>query len=343
MREIEPSCYRIATTPSYRPKNYDRGKPGPMTLTNFASGQLKSKQTAIAALLSFAVMASVTALTLTGCQTVKLAPTTSQPTGGVNAAADTPVAGNWQVSYSVGGETQSAHMNISQNGTSFQGVGVDDSTQGNFVIDAGVINGKSITFHKRYHVDENPNLPPIIYIGSFEMARTAQYSGPYMSGTYKATQNGKVVEGQWDAQIDGGGLAATPTQSSNQPQPEAPQSGGSNRRPHLSGKWDAGYEFEFKTVHASMYLEQDGTKITGHGMDKANKEAFNVKGTYTYPNVKMWVKYLPVKAAGKNKAKPERTLEFRGKAESVNEAEYQGTRLEGKTNGGGMWMAEQVK
>lgn len=343
MREIEPSCYRIATTPSYRPKNYDRGKPGPMTLTNFASGQLKSKQTAIAALLSFAVMASVTALTLTGCQTVKLAPTTSQPTGGVNAAADTPVAGNWQVSYSVGGETQSAHMNISQNGTSFQGVGVDDSTQGNFVIDAGVINGKSITFHKRYHVDENPNLPPIIYIGSFEMARTAQYSGPYMSGTYKATQNGKVVEGQWDAQIDGGGLAATPTQSSNQPQPEAPQSGTSNRRPHLSGKWDAGYEFEFKTVHASMYLEQDGTKITGHGMDKANKEAFNVKGTYTYPNVKMWVKYLPVKAAGKNKAKPERTLEFRGKAESVNEAEYQGTRLEGKTNGGGMWMAEQVK
>lgn len=312
-----------------------------MTLTNFASGQLKSKQTAIAALLSFAVMASVTALTLTGCQTVKLAPTTSQPAGGVNAAADTPVAGNWQVSYSVGGETQSAHMNISQNGNSFQGVGVDDSTQGNFVIDAGVINGKSITFHKRYHVDENPNLPPIIYIGSFEMAKTAQYSGPYMSGTYKVNKNGQMVEGQWDAQIDGGGLAATPTQPS--PQPEAPQGGGSNRRPHLSGKWDAGYEFEFKTVHASMYLEQDGTKITGHGMDKANKEAFNVKGTYTYPNVKMWVKYLPVKAAGKNKAKPERTLEFRGKAESVNEAEYQGTRLEGKTNGGGMWMAEQVK
>lgn len=341
MREIEPSCYRIATTPSYRPKNYDRGKPGSMTLTNFASGQLKSKQTAIAALLSFAVMASVTALTLTGCQTVKLAPTTSQPAGGVNAAADTPVAGNWQVSYSVGGETQSAHMNISQNGNSFQGVGVDDSTQGNFVIDAGVINGKSITFHKRYHVDENPNLPPIIYIGSFEMAKTAQYSGPYMSGTYKVNKNGQMVEGQWDAQIDGGGLAATPTQPS--PQPEAPQGGGSNRRPHLSGKWDAGYEFEFKTVHASMYLEQDGTKITGHGMDKANKEAFNVKGTYTYPNVKMWVKYLPVKAAGKNKAKPERTLEFRGKAESVNEAEYQGTRLEGKTNGGGMWMAEQVK
>lgn len=312
-----------------------------MTLTNFASGQLKSKQKAIAAFLSFAVMAGVTALTLTGCQTVKLAPTTSQPTGGVNAAADTPVAGNWQVSYSVGGETQSAHMNISQNGTSFQGVGVDDSTQGNFVIDAGVINGKSITFHKRYHVDENPNLPPIIYIGSFEMAKTAQYSGPYMSGTYKVNKNGQMVEGQWDAQIDGGGLAATPTQPS--PQPEAPQSGGSNRRPHLSGKWDAGYEFEFKTVHASMYLEQDGTKITGHGMDKANKEAFNVKGTYTYPNVKMWVKYLPVKAAGKNKGKPERTLEFRGKAESVNEAEYQGTRLEGKTNGGGMWMAEQVK
>jgi len=313
-----------------------------MTVTNFASGQFKSKLAERIALLSLTIiMSSVSVLTLTGCQTVKISPTSSQPSGGANAAADTPVAGNWQVSYSVGGETQSAHMNISQSGTSFQGVGVDDSTQGNFVIDAGVINGQSITFHKRYHVDENPNLPPIIYIGSFEMAKTAQYSGPYMSGTYKVNKNGQLVEGQWDAQIDSGGLAATPTQAN--PQSEAQQSGGSNRRPHLSGKWDAGYEFEFRTVQASMYLEQDGSKITGHGMDKANKEAFNVKGTYTYPNVKMWVKYLPVRAAGKNKAKPERSLEFRGKASSVNEAVYQGTRLEGKTNGGGIWMAEQVK
>jgi hypothetical protein len=311
-----------------------------MTVTNFAPGQFKSKLAARIALLSLTIIiSSVSVLTLTGCQTVKLSPTTSQPSGGTNAAAN-PVAGNWQVSYSVGGDTQSAHMNISQSGTSFQGVGVDDSTQGNFVIDAGVINGKSITFHKRYHVDENPNLPPIIYIGSFEMAKTAEYSGPYMSGTYKATQNGKVVEGQWDAQIDSGGATATPTQAASQ-QPVAPQGGG-NRRPDLSGKWDAGYEFEFKTVHARMYLEQEGTKITGHGMDKANKEAFKVKGTYTYPNLKMWVTYFPVKNP-KGKSKGERTLEFRGKADSVNEPEYQGTRLEGKTNGGGMWMAEQVK
>lgn len=310
-----------------------------MTVTTFAPGQLRSTLVAISAVLSL----MVTALTLTGCQTVKLAPTSGQPSaGGTNAASSTPVAGNWQVSFSVGGDTQSAHMNISQSGNSFQGVGVDDSTQTNFVIDAGVINGKSVTFHKRYHVDENPNLPPIIYIGSFEMAKTADYSGPYMSGTYKVNKNGQLVEGQWDAQIDSGGLAATPTQAPTQ-QNIGGQGGSSNRRPHLSGKWDAGYEFEFKTVHASMYLEQDGTKITGHGMDKANKEAFNVKGTYTYPNVKMWVKYLPVKAGAKSKGKPERTLEFRGKAESVNEAEYQGTRLEGKTNGGGMWMAEQVK
>ena len=315
-----------------------------MTVTNSAPGQLKSKLVALTAILSLAAittLTTLTALTLTGCQTVKLSPTTSQASGGGNASASTPVAGNWQVSYSVGSETQSAHMNISQSGNSFQGVGVDDSTQGNFVIDAGVINGKSITFHKRYHVEENPNLPPIIYIGSFEMAKTAEYSGPYMSGTYKATQNGKVVEGQWDAQIDGGGLAATPTTQPSQ-QPPPPQATG-NRRPDLSGKWDAGYEFEFKTVHARMYLEQEGTKISGHGMDKANKEAFKVKGTYTYPNLKMWVTYLPVKAGPKSKAKSERTLEFRGKADSVNEAEYQGTRLEGKTNGGGIWMAEQVK
>lgn len=276
---------------------------------------------------------------LSGCQTVKLSGTPTTPAS--NAQTDTPVAGNWQVSYSVGGDTQSAHMNISQSQNSFQGVGVDDSTQSNFVIDAGTINGKSISFHKRYHVEENPNLPPIVYLGSFEMAKTPEYSGPYMSGTYKQTVKGQSVEGKWDAQIDGGGAVAAPAQNqSDQSQPAAQNS---NRRPHLSGKWDAGYEFEFKTVHSSMYIEQDGAKISGHGMDKNTKEAFTIKGTYKYPDLKMWVKYLPVKASGKTKAKGERSLEFRGTAAVVNDPEYQGTRLEGKTNGGGLWMAEQVK
>jgi len=285
------------------------------------------------------VLLTLLVTTLTGCQSVKLS---NQPahTGGANqgAASDTPVAGNWQISYSVGGETRSAHMNISQNGASFQGLGTDDSDQQNFVIDAGAINGKSIRFHKRYHVDENPNLPPIVYTGNFEMTKGADYSGPYMSGTYKVVKNGQTAEGQWDAEIaGGGGVTATPTHQ------QAPPPVNSNHRPHLSGKWDAGYEFEFKTVRSSMYLEQDGNKIVGHGMDRASKEAFNIKGVYKYPEVKMWVKYLPVKASGKNKAKGERSLEFRGKASVVNEAEYQGTRMEGKTNGGGMWMAEQVR
>jgi len=277
---------------------------------------------------------------LTSCQTVKLSGQAGQTTGSINKAAetDTPVAGNWQVSYSVGGETRSAHMNISQNGATFQGLGIDDSDQQNFVIDAGSLNGKSVSFHKRYHVDENPNLPPIVYTGTFEMAKGADYTGPYMSGTYKRVKNGQTTEGQWDAEIASGGAVAS---AHTQEAPPPPVN--TNHRPHLSGKWDAGYEFEFKTVRSSMYLEQDGTKITGHGMDRSSKEAFTIKGNYKFPDIKMWVKYLPVKASGKNKAKGERSLEFRGKAAVVNESDYQGTRMEGKTNGGGMWMAEQVK
>lgn len=305
-----------------------------MTVTRQAYTRFRLRQ-AMAVLLIGSACAALSA-----CQTVKLSGQSGSPTAGAAKPIDTPVAGNWQISYSVGAETQSAHVNLSQSQNSFQGVGSDDSSQTNFVIDSGTINGKSITFHKRYHVEENPNLPPIVYIGSFEMVKTPEYSGPYMSGTYKQTVKGQSVEGKWDAQIDGGGAVAAPTQAE---QSAPPQQGGGNRRPHLSGKWDAGYEFEFKTVHSSMYIEQDGAKISGHGMDKSTKEAFTIKGTYKYPDLKMWIKYLPVKASGKNKAKGERSLEFRGTAAVVNDAEYQGTRLEGKTNGGGLWMAEQVK
>ena len=239
-------------------------------------------------------------------------------------------------------------MVLAQNGNKFEGTGTDDKDGQPFVIDSGLQAGKAVSFHKRYHVDENPNLPPIVYQGNFETVNTPAYSGPYMSGTYKLSKGGQVVDGQWDAQMEGAGAgaASSGTAANNPPSQESPQQSpppvNTNRRPDLSGKWDAGYEFEFKTVHSSMFLEQTGNKIIGHGMDKATKEAFKIEGTYKYPDLKMYMTYYPVKGP-KGKSKPERKLEFRGTASVVNESEYQGTRLEGKTNGGGMWMAEQVR
>lgn len=305
----------------------------------------------ICTFIVLAILSVSSLMSLSACQSVKIAPGgQNQPSG--SGHVDTqpkgqpgPLSNTWQVSYSVNGETRSSHMTLVQNGTQFEGSGTDDENATPFVVDSGVFSGNSVLFHKRYHVDENPNLPPIIYQGKFEMANSPNYSGPYMSGSYKFNKSGQVVEGQFDAQVDSGsgtsnssgsGSTAPPPQQS--PQPAA----GGNRRPDLSGKWDAGYEFEFKTVHSSMFLEQSGTKIVGHGMDKATKEAFKVEGTYKFPEVKMYVTYYPVKGP-KGKAKPERKLEFRGSAASVNDADYQGTRMEGKTAGGGMWMAEQVR
>lgn len=278
---------------------------------------------------------------LAGCQTIKLGGNPKPATTGTQSttAASIDLAGPWQISYEVSGEPKSAHVTFNQTGNTFQGTGNDDHDSQSFVIDGGVIQGTKVSFNKRYHYDENPNLPPLVYVGNFEMANTESYKGPYMSGTYSLTKGGQSIGGAWDAQKPGGDGGQAPAQ---QETPPPPQQGSAGRQPHLSGKWDAGYEFEFKTVHSYIYLEQDNGKITGHGIDKNSKETFSVVGTYKYPNVKLIVKYNAVKGP-KGKNKPERKLEFRGTAAAVNDAEYQGVRLEGKTNGGGAWMAELVK
>jgi hypothetical protein len=284
---------------------------------------------------------------LSACQSIKLDSTgKNQPGKGASSTVGAKLAGNWQVSWELNGQTNSSHMSLAQDGTGFQGKGTEDNNKQDFVIDTGLITGNNITFHKRYHVEENPNLAPIVYQGTFQELSTAEYTGPYLSGTYQVTKGNRTIEGKWDAQKEGygpGGQPQAAPQTSPQPTPEPNAAHNSNKAPHLSGKWDAGYEFEFKTVRSTIYLEQDGTKIVGHGMDKATKEAFKISGNYKFPNIKLWLKYLPVKAAKGVKAKPERSLEFRGTAAVVNESEYQGARLEGKTNGGGAWMAEQVR
>lgn len=307
--------------------------------------------------LATALILALGSLSLTGCQTIKLdgnkgGTQQSGTTGASNAAAS--LDGAWQVSYEYNGQPMSCHIKLTQNGSGFSGTGVDDHNQQAFVIDSGLITGNSILFHKRYHVNENPNLPPIIYQGNFQMMSAAEYTGPYMSGTYELTKGGKPVSGRWDAQKEGfgpgtgtGNGASTgqaPAQQSPQtadPGPGPQTSGG--KAPHLSGRYDMGYEYDFKTIKSTLYIEQDNAKISGHGIDKGSKETFTVSGNYKYPDIKLWLKYNAVKATKKGKAKPERSLEFRGTVANVSDAEYQGPRLQGQTNGGGAWMAEQVR
>ncbi|MBS1993648.1 MAG: hypothetical protein JSS83_24200 [Cyanobacteria bacterium SZAS LIN-3] len=283
----------------------------------------------------------------TGCQYLKLGKTPPATKPGPQTGATSPAAaqigGNWQVSYAVNGETRSAHMTINPSSGGFEGTGNDDADGQNFVIDTGFIAGNTIGFHKRYHVDENPNLPPIVYDGTFEMVSNPSYKGPYMHGTYKLDPgNGQVVaQGDWDAQkVDA--QQAAGTGGPPQPQQPPPVVVDPSKPPDLSGKWNAGYEYEFKTFHSRMFLEQDGTKITGHGADNNTNESYQITGVYTFPNIKIIHKY-PVLKLSKGKTKPARNLEFRGKVEVVNEPEYQGPRMVGKNIGGGDWMAEEVR
>jgi hypothetical protein len=299
-------------------------------------GECRTRLSSITTILT-SFLSIVLALSLGACTTVKLStsPNTQAGTPNGQSTASIDISGPWQVSYEVNGETLSAHLNLNQNGNNFSGTGTDDKDGQTFVVDKGVISGTAVSFNKRYHVEENPNLPPIVYQGNYEMAHTQAYSGQYMSGSYKLAKSGPPIQGKWDAARENG----PPAEQAQQQQAPPAKTG---HAPHLSGRWDDGYEFEFKTVRATMYMEQDGNKLTGHGIDKSTKETFTLKGEYKFPNIKMLVKYNAVKGP-KGKNKPERTLEFRGTATVVNESEYQGTRLEGKTNGGGAWMAEQVK
>jgi hypothetical protein len=289
------------------------------------------------------------ASSLTGCQFLGKGkggaggPKGGAPTTGIASVGAKLIEGAWQISYSVAGETQSAHMTVTTNPGGFDGTGTDDSDGKNFVIDSGFLSGNSVGFHKRYHVDENPNLPPIVYNGTFEVVSNPTYKGPYMHGNYTLDQGGgQGAHGEWDAQkvdLQQAGQNGAQQQAGQTPPPPIVDP---NKPPDVSGKWDAGYEYMFKTFHSRMFLEQNGTKISGHGADTNTNETFVISGTYTFPNIKIIHKYPELKLS-KKKTKAPRTLEFRGTVQVVNESEYQGPRMTGKNMGGGDWMAEEVR
>src|SRR5438045_320696 len=83
------------------------------------------------------------------------------------------------------------------------------------------------------------------------------------TGEYTTLVNGQPVKGQWEGQKM---TQQAPPQTSGAPE-APPPTPGSDKPPDLSGKWTVGYEFNFKTIKSSMYLEQDGGKLSGHGVD----------------------------------------------------------------------------
>ncbi len=285
------------------------------------------------------------------------------------------LTGDWRIGYKFNNQTLNASVHLQQKGTDFQGSGKDEPSGSLFSIDQGQIHGNQITFVKRY-TGNLSNSPPIEYAGTLTMSNQEGYKGPYLNGDYSApTPDGKTVNNEWDAIRDTSTVAAlTNTQapsppnnashslgqsaasssSSAQPPSAVPSASGtathsskhSDKPPDLSGKWELAYEYNFRTVKSIMFLEQEWDHLVGHGLDDTKEKFVIEKGMYQFPKVTMTRKYqnTPVKVRGRLRALgKERIMIFRGDVSYVEESDYQGPYMHGKTDGGGSWEAQLVK
>lgn len=294
---------------------------------------------------SFTILSMCIAMLLSGCDVVKqlagsagigdAAKPGVTPAPSVQPAMHGPMDGYWKLAFSFNNDVKSCHVRITQIGDKFSGQGTDDDTNKPFLLENGVLRQDEVVFYKRYEQPDNPNQPPVEYGGKVDL-KTG-----YMSGKYLISFQGREIAGDWEAQRDGGDTGAANNPPPAQEQKAPPPANQPNKAPDLSGKWTMGFEYQFKTMHSVMFLEQLGDKISGHGQDENTKENFTIeKGWYKYPKVTLIRKYAAIK--GKN-AKPERRMTFKADVNWVNEADYQGPYMSGKTDGGGNWEAQIVR
>lgn len=302
-----------------------------------------------------------TAVCLAGCSHISLDKSKGgNATGpGPNNSAKMPVqqsneplTGDWQIGFQFQNQTLQSNVHLQQRGNQFSGTGTDVQSGMPFKIEQGDLQGNQISFYKRY---TNGKAPSIQYQGTMENVNTADYSGPYLSGDYTAAGKGTIASDRWEAEMIASSGAssqtsAPPAQPEPPVQPSPPPSHSFNgRAPDLSGKWKVGFEYNFKTIHGTMFLEQNGDRIGGHGVDDETHESFVIaQGWYHFPKLTIVRKYMKpkFKPTKKNKTPPmvpDRSMTFKAQVSMVDDKDYQGPYLEGKTQGGGAWQAEQVK
>jgi hypothetical protein len=244
------------------------------------------------------------------------------------------MTGDWEVAFLFGEKTMKSTLRLQQQGNEFSGEGADEDTGRAFQVQEGTVDNGQV-FFKKFYPGSDPNTAGIEYAGTVKIVNDQDYKGPYMQGEYTTLINGQEVKGQWEGQKM---QQQAPPQTSGAPEAPAPAAG-SDKAPDLSGKWKVGYEYNFKTITSTMYLEQDGGKLIGHGVDSNTKEKFTVeKGWYNFPKVTLIRHY----AKGKGAA-AERRMTFKAQVENVRDKDYQGPYMSGKTEGGGAWEAQMVK
>ncbi len=284
---------------------------------------------------------------LNGCNLIKQAtgPTGNKSGDAANPQSDGKLNGYWKLAYQINNDVASCHFQLKQNGASFSGVGADDHNGKAFLVENGHVQAAEVVFYKRYEQPDYPNQPPIEFIGKLDLSGKAAY----MNGGFDVSANGEAIKGQWEAEREGANpqeAQASAGQQQEQPQEQAPpqqQAARPDKPPDLSGKWNAGYEFNFKTIHVTMFLEQLKEKVTGHGLNENTNEKFVIENGFYYPpKVTLMLKYPAIKLKDKV-VKPERRMTFKADVSLVNDADYQGPYLSGKTDGGGNWEAQQVR
>jgi hypothetical protein len=253
------------------------------------------------------------------------------------------LSGKWKIGFLYDTKNLTSTIDLTQSGNSFHGNGFDDLDKSPFLIEEGSIAGQQIKFRKNYSDGKSQ---PVEYSGTFQNVNDPNYSGPYMSGNYECLKGGKKIAGEWEGEIvtssqapaqAPANSAAEKVKATPSPPPEAQSL---TRAPQLSGKWNVGFESDFKTIHSTMYLEQDGGALTGHGIDENTKEKFVIaRGWYNFPRVTIVRRYTK----GKGRAATSREVTFKATVTSVNAADYTGPYLSGKTQGGGAWEAQLMK
>lgn len=324
------------------------------------------------AILAIVVIGAVTCTA--GCTQIKLGDkkggtggtTTSGSTGSGGApmpnevvpAQPPPLQGVWDLSFTFGNQNVGAKMELQQQGTALAGQG-QDFQQGEaapnppsgspWAVVDGVVEGNKVRFSKQY----SPDRPSIVHEGELKwLSDPPHFTGWMIEGHYQTQgRDGKPITGDWVATPEDPSLMPAPAApvSSAPPPPSNTSNPGSSligvpppsahhddgKPPHLSGRYDGEYEFNFKRIKMKMWLEQDNNRVTGHGVDLNTNEKFTIeRGWYKHPNLTLIRKYF--KGTG---AAATREFTFKGKVSNGPK----GPVLNGETQYGGDWTASIVR
>ncbi|MBX9686615.1 MAG: hypothetical protein K2X27_07925 [Candidatus Obscuribacterales bacterium] len=273
-----------------------------------------------------------------------------QITGAAAQSSPPPLDGEWEFDYEFKGNPYIGSVQLVQKGTALEGQGADQDGK-EWQLESGLIEGTKVSFQKKYIASSSPG---IAYSGELKYLESPEFTGWMMEGSYNsAGPNGQSITGNWVANPKTA-LAAPAQEAPAQPAglsltqvvgaPAQTQAGSSSsdnlgdiKPADISGRYDCSYTYNFKKIKSSMWLRNEGKKVSGDGVDIIDKtsERFTIpRGWYDYPKVTLVRQYT--KGAG---AKESRTITFKAELSSNG----RDIAMKGETQYGGQWKAKLLR